>query len=158
RGSVPYLTSFPSTQEFSDTSAFFARIALDLHRTVPNSTYLADATAILQVFKNRLTPYTGQSLIWDQGIAWNGSSFTSAPDTSHANRFPHMALDAYDAGVVITSGDVNGLAHLLINVIWDGSMTSPQFANFIDGTNGLAFGRSAWGNGQVYSGWVLLAG
>src|SRR5262249_48668842 len=76
----------------------------------------------------------------------------------HANRFPHMALDAYDAGVVITSGDVNGLAHLLINVIWDGSMTSPQFANFIDGTNGLAFGRSAWGNGQVYSGWVLLAG
>ncbi|MBU6415377.1 fibronectin type III domain-containing protein, partial [Patescibacteria group bacterium] len=107
--------------------------------------------------KNRLVPFTGNSLIWDQGLNPDGSGH--AIDTSHANRYPDMAIDAVNAGIgALTKTDLTGLSNLLTAVIWDQSLSSPQFTNYIDGNNDPYGSRPAWNDGLIYIGWVKLSG
>jgi hypothetical protein len=135
---------------YSDKVTFIVRLLLDLQRIDGNTTYASLAAQLLEEFKNRLAPHSASSLIWDLPVAGN------APDTSHANRIPYMLSEAYDAGMRITSKEIDGVSNLLTGVIWDRSTSSPRFTNFIDGNNDSVFGRPAWGNGQIYSGWVTL--
>jgi hypothetical protein len=135
---------------YSDKVAFLVRILLDLYQIDGNATYSLLASDLLESFTHRLTAYTNSSLIWDL------TAPGKAPDTSHANRIPYMLVDAYESGVHITSTQLKGLSNLLTSVIWDRSSTSPRFRNYIDGDNSDAYGRAAWNNGQIYSGWVTL--
>jgi hypothetical protein len=136
---------------FSDKSALLVRILLDLYRCNETAGYKEFAEELLSNFKRRLVAYRNGALIWDVGRL-------QALDTSHANRMPYMAVDAYESGVVIQRQDIEGLARLLSGVIWDQSTFSPRFANYIDGSNEDALGRGPWGNGQIYSGWLVLGG
>jgi hypothetical protein len=135
---------------YSDKTTFLIRILLDLSLIDGNLAYASLASDLLDAFIQRLEPYANASLIWDLGVS--GPAY----DTSHANRMPYMAADAYVAGLKITKTHLSGLSNLLTRVIWDQSLTSPRFTNYIDGDNSDAFGRPAWGSGQVYSGWVTL--
>jgi hypothetical protein len=136
---------------YNDKTTFLIRMLLDLHLVDGNPAYSALAADLLDGFTQRLEPYTHSSLVWDLRV-----SSTAAYDTSHANRMPYMAVDAYTAGIKIDKTHLSGLSNLLTRVIWDQSLTSPRFTNYIDGTNTDAFGRPAWGNGQIYSGWITL--
>jgi hypothetical protein len=135
---------------YSDKVAMLVRLLLDLYEIDGNAKYASLASELLAAFRDRLDPYTNSSLVWDLAVPGKG------PDTSHANRFPYMLVDAYAAGIEITSLDIKGLSNLLTGVIWDRSTTSPRFTNYIDGDNSSYGGRPAWGNGLIYSGWVTL--
>ena len=47
-------------------------------------------------------------------------------------------------------------ASLLSGVMWNQSSDSPEFTNFIDGTNASFLGRAPWGLGAIYFGWIAL--
>jgi hypothetical protein len=76
-------------------------------------------------------------------------------DTSHANREPMWVVFAYEAGIGFSLSDVDRMANTLTDNIWNGSTSEPKFTNYMDGSNGDYGTRSAWGNGNIYSGWVL---
>jgi hypothetical protein len=141
--------------DYSDKCALLVRILTDLYR-VGDTSYLTLATEMVNGFKDRLVVFTGNSLIWDQGLSPETPGH--APDTEHANRYPDMVIDAINAGIgSITSTDLTKISNLLTAVIWDQSISSPQFTNYIDGNNDLFRTRPAWNNGLIYSGWVKLA-
>jgi hypothetical protein len=152
RSKIWYRTNAANTRElFSDKTALLVRLLLDLYRCDETERYRDLAEELLGGFTRRLVSYKKGALIWDgPGVG--------PFDTSHANRMPYMAVDAYESGVVIERQHIEGLARLLTEVIWDQSMWSPQFANYIDGSNGRIAGRGPWGNGQIYSGWLTLGG
>jgi hypothetical protein len=77
-------------------------------------------------------------------------------DTSHGNRMPYMPVDVYAAGMKIDKTHLSGLSNLLTRVIWDQSLSSPSFTNYISGDNSDFAGRPAWGNGLIYAGWITL--
>ena len=72
--------------------------------------------------------------------------FNPAPGACTATT---AVIDAYEAGVVITRRDLDGLANLLTEVMWDGSLTSPRFSNSVDGGNAPYKGYGAWNNGAI---------
>jgi hypothetical protein len=123
---------------------------LDLYLIDGNPAYAALASDLLDAFIQRLDPYNNSSLIWDLGVSSTGY------DTSHGNRMPYMAVDAYVAGMKIDKTHLSGLSNLLTRVIWDQSLSSPRFTNYISGDNSDFAGRSAWGNGLIYAGWITL--
>lgn len=140
---------------YNDKCALLVRILTDLYR-MGDTPYLSLATTMVNGFKNRLVTFTANSLIWDQSLNPDGSGH--AIDTSHANRYPDLAIDAVNAGIgSLTHNDLTGLSNLLTAVIWDQSPSSPQFTNYIDGNNDPFGTRPAWNNGLIYSGWVKLA-
>jgi hypothetical protein len=135
---------------YSDKIAMLVRLLLDLYQIDGNATYASLASDLLAAFKQRLVPHANSSLAWD--LALPGK----APDTSHANRMPYMIVDAYAAGIEVTSPEIRGLSNLLTGVIWDRSTASPQLRNYIDGDNSSYSTRPAWANGQIASGWITL--
>jgi hypothetical protein len=108
----------------------------------------------------RFEAYRG-GLIWDKGLGWKGpippNDPSTALDTSHANRYPYAMVDLYKAGIVFTLPQVLGVAKLLTETIWNQSLTSPAFTNFINGVDLPVGGRPAGGLGNIYHGWVVLA-
>jgi hypothetical protein len=157
RGSESWFVynSVTFSKDYSDKCALLVRILTDLYR-VGDTSYLTLATEMVNGFKNRLVVFTGNSLIWDQGL--NSGAPGYAPDTAHANRYPDMVVDAINAGIgSITNNDLTKISSLLTAVIWDQSTSNPQFTNYIDGNNDLFGTRPAWNNGLIYSGWVKLA-
>jgi hypothetical protein len=137
------------SEYYSGKTALLVRLLLDLHRIDCGGAYLGLARDLLDAFKRRLT-FLGDAFVFRPGTA------SAAPDTTHANRHPYMAVDAYEAGVVITRDDLTGLAKLLSGVIWDQSLVSPRFTNYVDGSNALYRRRGPWSAGQIYSGWITL--
>jgi hypothetical protein len=138
------------SRNYSDKAALLVRLLLDLNEIADNSAYVNLSRDLLSGFKQRLRSFTRGSLVWDRG----GSDGTY--DTAHANRHAYMAVDAYEAGFVITRQDLDGLGNLLTEVIWDRSLTTPRFTNYIDGSNGTYRNRGPWANGLVSSGWIAL--
>jgi hypothetical protein len=137
------------SKDFSDKVALLVRLLLDLYQIDGNGSYASLATHLLEELKQRLMPHYDSSLVWDRDSS-------RAPDTAHANRIPVMLVDAYAAGISVSSAEIRGVSNLLTRIIWDGSSTSPRFTNHIDGGNSEIFGRPPWANGLIYSGWVTL--
>jgi hypothetical protein len=136
-------------QLFSDKTALLVRLLLDLYRCDKTERYRSLAEELLAGFARRLVTSNKGALIWD-------AAGVGPIDTAHANRMPYMAVDALEIGIVINRTHIEGLARLLTEVIWDQSIASPRFANYIDGSNARAFGRGPWNNGLIYAGWVTL--
>jgi hypothetical protein len=135
-----------TARHYNDKTALVARILIDLYRIDGSVAYSSLASHLLEGFKARLRPHGRGSLVWDDGTL----------DTSHANRMPSMVVAAYEAGLVVSKREIEGLSRLLTEIIWDGSITSPRFTNFIYGTNQAALQRPPYGLGQIYSGWLAL--
>jgi hypothetical protein len=139
-------------ETFNDKVVLLVRILNDVYQVSGESKHLDLNRQLAQCFQERLVPYGG-GLIWDPGVGERGNS---AMDTSHANRHPFAVTDLYRSGLVFGASQVQGLANLFTQVIWDGSLEEPRFTNFIDGTNHPAFDRPEWGLGYIYAGWVRL--
>jgi hypothetical protein len=135
---------------YSDKTTMLVRMLIDLYLVDGNQAYAALASTLLDAFIQRLDAHTNSSLVWDLSVSSKGY------DTAHANRMPYMAIDAYAAGLKISSAHLTGLSNLLTRVMWDQSLTSPRFTNFSSGDNSDVFGRPAWANGLVYAGWITL--
>jgi len=138
----------------SAKTANLARLCLYIYQIGGDAKYRDLGDTFAQSFKERLQPYGG-GLVWDLGYNEDDDSYP-APDTAHANRHPYMAVEFYRAGRAITLNDLNGLAALLSNKIWNQSYSDPRFTNFIDGSNTTYLSRGAWANGYIVSGWMNL--
>jgi hypothetical protein len=105
----------------------------------------------------------GSGKIWDAGLNnWPGYGTTyTATDTAHANPYADCLMQLSRSGIVFDASYAAGVATLFRQTIWDQSSSSPQFKNFIDGSN-VTFSpqgenRPAFGNGAIYQGWVKLS-
>jgi hypothetical protein len=87
-----------TSKHFSDKTAFLVRLLLDLHAVEGTDRYLSFARELLSGFKSRLVTYR-------DSLAWDLKTTGGAMDTSHANRYPYMAVEAYEAGIIITRED-----------------------------------------------------
>lgn len=161
-------SSADMTQGLDDKPVFFARLALNLHRISANATYLADATTIINNFHARFTSWAGGTAsIYDYGLGNSIGSpgyqlYAIAPDTSHANRPPFLASEAYEAGIAFTLAELQKFGRLLTGTIWNQSTTSPLFHSYIDGTDisgGYCFNQNCTvgSNGFIAGGWCILA-
>lgn len=154
----------------SDKTALFIRLVNDLVQVDPTMScngvlYTTILTRWATQFHSRLSPL-GTGLVWDEGMPWYPQY--TAPDTSHGNRYPYAAVELYSRGIIFTSQDIIGLSNLLVNTIWNQSLSSPQFTNIIDGSNPTFYncpvpancspGRAPWGEGLIYFGWIMLGG
>jgi hypothetical protein len=139
---------------YSDKTAHLVHILVSLCRIDRDARYVSLAGVLLHGFQKRLRPYRENSLIWDVGLSQHGDGYSM--NTSHANRMPYMLVDAFEAGFMISELEIQGLANLFVDVIWDQSNVSPQFRNFIDGRNDAVFNRRPYAIGQIYSGWIRL--
>jgi hypothetical protein len=148
---------------WSDNASALGQIAALLYSATRNaptartSIYLDIATRIAQGFKRKLQP-RGTGWTWDNGTAHpeSGQNTQLVPDTSHANDDARLIVFTYEAGVVFTLDDVQRMANTLSDIIWNGSLDDPMFANYINGANTLYRNNTAWSNGSVYHGWSLL--
>lgn len=87
-------------------------------------------------------------------------------DTSHANREISYITTLYDfkladinSAQLITDDTINAFSNLFLKNIWDkdnSSPISPQYNNYIDGSNDLFRASKANENGKIYSGWASL--
>jgi hypothetical protein len=178
----------PKGQLFSDTNALLMRMLQDivavepgayatttnwqaLYTTKPsgNGPYKISYSQLLQAWENEFQSRfsaDGGGLIWDKGLSWYNRGYT-AIDTSHANRYPDMVTYTYNVGNAFSLADIQGMGTLLTKVMWNGSFASPEFTNFIDGSNKTFYNypakaptssapRPPWNNGLIYSGWVTL--
>lgn len=93
-------------------------------------------------------------LIWQKGHTWQQWLVF---DTSHAERIPDVLIDCYENGQTFDFSYIQGLANLFTKVIWDQSTTSPQFNNFIDGSNVTFLNRGPYADGKIYAGWSMLS-
>jgi hypothetical protein len=139
---------------YSDKTAFLVRIMAELNR-MGITRYAALTKKLADLFLVRIQPYINGSIIWDYKVGWvDGHSM----DTSHASRYPVMAIDLMNSGISMTRNHITGIARLFTEVIWDRSLSSPQFTNYIDGVNDMTYGRGPYAGGAIYSGWPALGG
>ena len=143
---------------WNDKCSLLGHLVASLYRATGDTFYRDLATRIAQGFQRKLEPH-GQGWIWDNGtidIGYDGNQ-EGVPDTSHANREPMMMVLMHEAGIVFTRQDLERLAHTLTDTIWNGSLTAPRFANYINGSN-KPYRRSEEPSsvGNVYPGWALL--
>jgi hypothetical protein len=148
----------PGGAVWDDKCSLVGIVLASLYRATGDSLYEELATQTGQAFQNRLEPYQTGS-IWDNGIIplGYGGNQEGVPDTSHANREAMMTVFMHEVGIVFTRADVERLANTLTDIIWDGSVESPLFANYINGSNQPYRSYTDPGrNGYIYFGWALL--
>src|SRR5262245_42805458 len=144
---------------FDDSTSAAIRLLLDLHRTVPEPRYADLAHTLAAGFTARLLPFAAGALIWDTNSSGLFAGARVVPLTLTANRQAAHVLDCLDAGGVggLTAAHLQGLARLLTTVIWDQSLTSPRFTNYIDRDNSpVGPARGPWRGGDVSAGWLAL--
>ena len=91
----------------------------------------------------RLKPFGASgALAWDVGRYDPALYGYTSLDTSHANRWPKLFSIAYRLGRGgVKPSHLVGLSRLLTEVLWNKSLTSPSFANYIDGHNSTVPGE-----------------
>lgn len=122
----------------------YVNMLILLHAVNGNATYLDRAKRTGQYFKNSLTT---------SGTAynWKYAYYASTPeDTSHANIDLSFVLDMYRSGQVFTGADMDKFRNTLMDVMWNGSTTSPTLTHYVNGTGATDFSK-------YMSNWIELA-
>lgn len=160
-----------TTNAMNDKPLLVMNVLLDLKRIsaasggADNTTYgwpamldnLADLVLDHGSGPNRWTSLGG-GIIWDENKGFESPYLAVSVDTMHANRMPACIIELMRDGIVFDEATyVVGLANLLTNVIWTGSLTDIRFNNFINGVNTTYRNRGPFMNGFIYSGWAMLA-
>jgi hypothetical protein len=157
RGKIPWLPEdlggWATYPTWSDKASHLGSIATNLYRATGKPLYRDIALRVGRGFKRKLSPH-GEGWIWDNGTVDLPDNHEPVPDTSHANREPRMMVEMYEAGLVFTRSDVVRMGRTLTDTIWNGSLTSPLFSNYINGSNAQYRRYTEPGeNGTVYDGW-----
>jgi hypothetical protein len=153
------LNGWGSYEWWSDKCSHLGTIATSLYAATGDALYLDIASRVAAGFRLKLEE-EGDAWQWDIDEALIGvdGNNEGTPDTSHANREPMMMAFMHEAGVEFTDADLLRMAHTLTDLIWNGSMDDPLFANYINGGNALYRDAGPWENGQIYTGWTLVGG
>ncbi len=120
-------------------AAHWAYIALDLSliSTRPAAQiaiYREVYTKINNDLRNQIIPNPVNSSAYFWSDVW-GSYDRPGQDTMHGNNVISYMVEARDRGTYwTTAADLAGLRNLLMNVIWDGNLSNPNFAGYFDGT------------------------
>jgi hypothetical protein len=81
------------------------------------------------------------------------------PDTSHTNREAMFMVFMHEAGLMYTRADLVRMGYTFVDSIWNQSMESPSFANYINGSDkAYRVYKEPGLNGSVYHGWVMVGG
>jgi hypothetical protein len=124
----------------------FGLIALSLYQITGEQQYLS----YIQTKGNQLK----QSLILNAQDAYWWQVYTDsggAVDVSHGGDTVNFMVEAYRLGLVFTETDINRLINTVKKNLWDGSLTSPQFREYVDGSGNNG------GVGDNQGGWIKLA-
>lgn len=170
QGQIPWLSKelggtgwYP---EWNDKSSHTGMLATFLYQATGQADYRDIAERVAKGFQSYLKP-SGAGWIWDNGTIPIGSDTNGEPgsvgnqagthDTTHANREPMMMVFMHEAGIAFTREDIDRMAHTLTDTIWNQSLTTPMFSNYINGSNApyrVYLQPGEYGN--IYSGWALL--
>jgi hypothetical protein len=151
--------SWHEAQSVSTTGSLSTRTPQIL-RAIVNLSQIGDDTELAWTKRivadwkrHHFEPWRKDAIIWDlkRGAEAPGHSW----DTSHAFPVPYYFVRAAEAGLE-SELPVAQLSKLLLETIWNKSMTNPMFTNFIDGTNEPVRTRGPWELGVIYGGWVTL--
>ncbi len=164
-GVIPWLSTelggwgSPSYDYFVQHCMNLGIVATYMVQATRDPIYLDAATRIARQFKTNHLVATGGHWMWDEGkYDWEfPANQAGCLDTSHANRIAQMMMSMVETGIVFTAADLDMLARTFIDVIWNGSDSSPLFANYINGSN-LPFREvtAPGGNGIIWHGWDML--
>jgi hypothetical protein len=121
--------------------------------------YLDIATKIAKAFRLHLE-LNGTGWIFDNDGSWSVDyrNEEGVPDTSHANQEPRMMMFMHEAGIEFSREEIVLWANTLTDIIWNGSLETPLFANYINGSNKPYAGGGEWSNGHIVNGWAFLGG
>jgi len=151
---------------WNDNASNLALNAAFLCRATGAPTPCALAREIGAGFKRKLRPYkTGW--IWENQTIPIGSDTddtpgsvgnqAGVPDVSHANREAFLMATLYEMGFVFGRADVERMAATLADTLWNGSLDSPSFANYLNGSDkAYRVYKQPGLNGSIYHGWALL--
>jgi hypothetical protein len=80
-------------------------------------------------------------------------------DTSHSGDIVDFMVEAYRAGFVFDKTDIQRLANTVKRNLWNGSLSAPQFQDYVDGGNHKSkWSKGGYGQpGRNQVGWVKLA-
>jgi hypothetical protein len=139
---------------WSDKVSHLCSIATSLYQATGNKFYQDIALRIGHAFKRKLVK-NKTGWIWDNGIV-TYNKIIPIHDSSHTNREPFMMVQMYEAGMVFSKNDVKRMGRTLTDIIWNGSVVSPIFSNYINGSNEQYGNYTKPGqNGTIYFGWNL---
>jgi hypothetical protein len=116
-------------------------VFLYLYAITGNTTFEDRATQLATTLKNNLGTY-GNAYIWDYGdplLPTDSSEDQYVEDTSHANQEIAFAVLSYQMGIVFNSTDMQYFTNTLTGIMWNHSISSPQVAQYVDGSGGAAY-------------------
>jgi hypothetical protein len=145
--------SISTTINISDRVPQGLQIVLNLSRTGVTAELVWAKSVIANWWKYHFEPWGSDAIIWD--VTRNAEAPGHAEDTSHSNVMPYFMVRAHEMGIepLLT---LTQLSRLLLGTVWNGSLTNPMFTNYVDGVNDVFRTRTAYSNGQIYSGWISL--
>jgi hypothetical protein len=134
------------------------RMSVDISHATPSQFCTNLAEEIAKTFRARLVP-RGSGYIWDPTL-WIGfdGNQEGCPDTAHSNREATLVVVAFKSGVVFSQSDVLRMARTFTDSVWNGSISDPRFANYLNGSN-QPYRKNNY-NGDpaacthVYDGWI----
>lgn len=151
---------------WNEDASALALSAAFLCRAQGRARHCALARELGAAFKAKLQPYkTGW--VWDNQAIPIGSDTdddpgsvgnqAGVPDSSHANREAFLMLTLHEMGLVFTRADLERMAATLTDLMWNGSLDDPAFANYVNGNDEPYRVYDQPGlNGCVYHGWALM--
>jgi hypothetical protein len=151
---------------WNDNASNLALNAAYLCRATGARRPCALAETIGQAFRAKLAPYKS-GWIWENQTIPIGSDTDNTPgsvgnqagvpDTSHSNREAFLMVALAEMGLVFGRPDLERMADTLTGTIWNGSLESPSFSNYLDGSDKAyrVYKRPGL-NGAIYHGWVLM--
>ena len=152
-----------TTKNYSDKAALLARILLNLYGCGfdENMSHTSMLTQLLSIWRGLLISRPDGSMIWDQNKYNNAGSpgIDHAPDIVHANRWAALVVDAVEMKMVLDMRHLTDLGNLFCG-LWNQSLFTPQFTNFIDGANDVfdpqGQNRGPWQLAYIYPGWSMI--
>ncbi len=133
-------------------------IALGLYHATGKDTYLEFIEDRGQILKGGLHLNERDAYIWHT-YAGKRRGKPKVIDTSHAGDTVNFMVEAYRTGLVFDEADIGRLVNTVKRNLWNGSLSSPQFQDYIHGGNEISkwstggYGRT----GKNQGGWTKLA-
>ena len=130
-------------------------IALSLYQATGKSKYRDYVKRKGRELKNGLHVNSKDAYYW-YDIVEEDHGFS---DTSHAGDMVNFIVEAYRAGLVFDNTDIRRLVNTVKKNLWNGSLSSPQFQDYVHGgpeKTKWSSGGYSW-VGQNQGGWVKLA-
>ena len=153
---------------WNDNASNLALNTTFLYQATGDPGYLDVSLKIGRYFRKKIRPYkTGW--IWENqtipllsdtdNTPGSVGNLAGVPDTSHANREAFLMVAFHEAGILYTRADLERMAGTFTDTLWNQSVESPSFANYINGSDkAYRVYKEPGLNGSIYHGWTFTGG